>query len=32
MVDVFDQALPRYREQLKRVPELAQALAPVAAT
>ena len=32
MVDVFDQALPRYREQLKRVPELAQDLAPVTAT
>jgi hypothetical protein len=30
MVEAFDRALPRYREQLKRVPELAQDLAPVA--
>jgi hypothetical protein len=32
MVEAFNNALPRYREQLKRVPELAGDLAPVVAS
>ncbi|HEY3247387.1 MAG TPA: HD-GYP domain-containing protein [bacterium] len=32
MVEAFDRALPHYREQLKRVPDLAHDLAPVTAS